>query len=81
MITNPYAQTAYIVFPEEIPKDVEKQIVDEYEINEKVYDDLNGTEYKNMELDREREIVMVTYIENGEERTKEFPMQHHAQKE
>lgn len=63
------------------PHDMEKQIIDEYEMNEKVYDDLSGMEYKSMELDRGRKTVMVTYIENGEEKVKEFPMQHYPEKE
>ena len=42
------------------------------EEKEILYDDLNGMQYKDMEVDREKKIVVVTYVDEGEEKTKEF---------
>ena len=53
-------------------------IQEDFEVEETLYDDLRGMEYKSMELDRNRKVVSVTYIESGTEKIKEFPMQHKA---
>ena len=42
------------------------------EEKEILYDDLNGMQYKDMEVDREKKTVVVTYVDEGEEKTKEF---------
>ena len=45
-----------------------------YEAEETIYDDLKGMEYKAMEADRERNMVIVTYLDEGEEKTREYLM-------
>ena len=45
------------------------------EDKEFTYDDLNGMEYKAMEADRERNMVIVTYLDDGEEKKREYLMQ------
>ncbi len=39
---------------------------------EVLYDDLNGMQYKNMEVNRERKMFEVTYIDGSEEKTRQF---------
>ena len=45
------------------------------EDKEFTYDDLNGMEYKAMEADREKNMVIVTYLDDGEEKTREYLME------
>ena len=45
-----------------------------YEAEETIYDDLKGMEYKAMEADRERNMMIVTYMDEGEEKTREYLM-------
>lgn len=46
-----------------------------YETEEIIYDDLKGMEYKAMEADRERNMVIVTYLDDGEEKKREYLLQ------
>lgn len=45
------------------------------EDKEFIYADLEGMEYKNIEADRERNMVIVTYMDGEEEKKKEFLME------
>ena len=49
------------------------------EDKEFTYDDLNGMEYKAMEADREKNMVIVTYLDDGEEKTREYLMEQDLQ--
>ena len=44
------------------------------EPEETIYDDLNGMEYKDMELDRESGVVSVIYFDEGVEKSKKYEM-------
>lgn len=46
-----------------------------WEHEEIQYDDLKGMEYKDMEANREKNTVVVTYMDGEEEKTKEFLIQ------
>lgn len=45
------------------------------EDKEFTYDDLNGMEYKAMEADREKNMVIVIYMDDGEEKKREYLME------
>lgn len=49
------------------------------EEKEILYDDLNGMQYKNMEVDRNQGTIVVIYIDGEEEKTKEFRAKNYAE--